>query len=185
MKKLLIVVMFLGICCIPLCAQDYPKAEVFGGYGLLHESDLTLHGFDASFEGNINEYLGIVGDFGFTTKSESVYDVDVRLKATTFMGGPRFSFRSDRYRLFVHYLLGGYHLTGSTGVSGLGDIGVGETNFAMDFGGGLDISLNKRISIRPAQVDLLTIRYTDILDMNGWESKLRYSAGIVFKFGAP
>ena len=56
-------------------------------------------------------------------------------------------------------------------------------NFGIAFGGGLDIVVNDTISIRPVQIDLLSSRFS-IEEISIWESMVRYSGGIVFKFGS-
>jgi hypothetical protein len=54
--------------------------------------------------------------------------------------------------------------------------------FAMAFGGGVDIQINKSISIRPGEVSYLLTRFTNAFT-NTNQHNLRYSAGINFTFG--
>ena len=42
MQKFLVVGLLLGLLSVPLLAQDYPKAEVFGGYQYLHTGSVTM-----------------------------------------------------------------------------------------------------------------------------------------------
>ncbi len=182
MKKLSLLVAFAVLVPVALNAQDFPKAEVFGGYRLIHEEDLTLHGFGVAVEGNISRNFGIVGDFGLGMKSVTEYGVDVDMKEFTFMGGPRYSYRTDKARVFVHALFGGTRVSGGSDYQGI-SVGASSTGFSMAFGGGVDISLSKTISIRPAQLDLLTSRWS-IMGESGWGNQLRYSAGVVFKLGS-
>ena len=221
MKRLYIAVALCCLFCIPAYAQDYPKAEIYGGYQLIMDEELIedmtyystdsvfddykrLHGFNAALEYNIRSWIGIVGEFGHGRTSPVLnYDTEFapypkssteyRRNQTSFLFGPRFSYRGGRFRVFGHALLGGNHISlGFTHIfvyeDGSKDFYEGSqsnTDFATAFGGGLDVSLGKLISIRPVQFDLLsTYRsyYTHHEDKN--QHQLRYSAGIVFKLGA-
>ena len=59
--------MLCSVFTIPLCAQDYPVPEVYGGYQLIHEGDPypTWNGFVVAAEGNVAPYMGFVGEFAF------------------------------------------------------------------------------------------------------------------------
>jgi len=53
-----------------------------------------------------------------------------------------------------------------------------EDNFAFAIGGGVDIIVNEKFSVRAVQLDYLSVRrYAQL------EGNLRFSAGIVYKFG--
>jgi len=52
--------------------------------------------------------------------------------------------------------------------------------FAMQFGGGVDIPISKRISFRPAQIDYLLTRYSNPFSKTSNQNNLHFSAGIVF-----
>jgi hypothetical protein len=181
MKKITIFVFFVLIMTWQVLAQDAPKAELYGGYALLHETDMTMHGFQAGIEGKISNNLGIVGEFGMVTKSVSEMGVDVSVKAYPFLFGPRFSARVDKTRIFAEVLVGGLRFSGGTELEGL-SVSVGTTAFSYALGGGIDYSLNNAISIRPVQLDLIRSR-ASMLGETIWGNDLRYSAGLVLKFG--
>ena len=67
--KLSMVLALICFISIPLSAQDYPKAEVYGGYQLLHDSGMDLHGFRGEVAGNFNSVFGLVGEFGAGMKT--------------------------------------------------------------------------------------------------------------------
>jgi hypothetical protein len=158
----MLAVALFGLFCMPLFAQDVPKAEVFGGYQLLHSDDASVHGFTGAVEGNLNKNFGIVGDFGFGRKDS--------VNFITFLGGPRANYRADKFRVFGHGLFGMMRMSDSS---------ASDTNFAMAFGGGVDFAANNKISIRPGQLDIMKVKYD-----GGWSDVIvRYSAGIVFKLG--
>jgi hypothetical protein len=85
-------------------------------------------------------------------------------------------------RVFGEVLVGGLRMSGGTDLEGL-SVSVGTTAFSFAFGGGMDYSLNDKISIRPVQLDLIRSR-ASVLGETVWGNDLRYSAGIVFKFGS-
>lgn len=162
MKKLLAVFAFLSLFSLPAFAQENPAFEIFGGYSLVHGDEDTVHGFAIAGEGDVTDLFGIVGEFGF-------YDAEGS-KAYTFMAGPRVGYRAESIRPFAHVLLGGAHFTTDSG-------NFSETHFSMAFGGGLDISVNESFSIRPAQFDIISVKWE-----NMWDNDLRYSAGVVLTF---
>lgn len=158
MKKLLLAIALLGVFCLPLCAADAPKAEVFGGYQLLRFDGMNINGFNASVAGNINNTLALVGDFGFAKKEG--------IKGYTFTGGPQLSYRADKFRVFGHVLVGGVRT-------------YEETGFGMILGGGVDFKVAENISIRPVQLDLVEYKL-----FGSWDNGIRYSAGIVIGLGS-
>ena len=87
------------------------------------------------------------------------------------MVGPRMGYRADRVRVFAQALFGGVSFN------------PGNNDFGMIFGGGVDMPLNKHISMRVVEFDWLTARNTVGLTTN-WKNQLRFSSGIVFKFGS-
>lgn len=199
MKKFLVGLVLLCLLSIPAIAQDVPKFEVFGAYSLLHDggnddlgtSSMTMNGFAAAFEANVHRNIGIVGEFSFYQKTESWteqdYTGDCRWRHMPFLFGPRFNYRKDKFRVFGHYLLGAV----KSSYLDKGDDGTvwedwSDTNFGQAIGGGMDIVLNKTISIRPAQVDWLSVKISDSgegYSIDTWNHSFRYSAGVVFTFG--
>jgi opacity protein-like surface antigen len=220
MNRLFVAVVLCFVFCIPMYARDYPKAEIYGGYQLIVDDELVeditysgtsvfdgyerLHGFNAALEYNIKSWLGVVGEFSHGRTSPSLgnitefapypqFSTEYRRNQTSFLFGPRFSYRNGRFRVFGHALLGGNRVSrGSTHISlyedgskNVYDYGQSYTDLATAFGGGLDISLGKFISIRPAQLDLFsTYRSYDTHHKEYNQYQLRYSAGVVFKIGS-
>jgi opacity protein-like surface antigen len=182
-KGLLIALALVVLSPIVVSAQDFPKAEIYGGYMLIHEQGITTNGFLAAVEGNINKNFGIVGEFGYgadTPKGEvDGVSASVKLKEYNVLAGPRVSYRTDKYRVFAHALFGYNRMS----ASGIEDFATGASNdFAMAYGGGVDVSASKLISIRLAQVDWL-ITHWNIAQSSGWSGQLRYSGGVVLKLG--
>jgi hypothetical protein len=205
---------FLALClfsCASAGAQEYPRAEVYGGYQLLVDEDLIddityaqgldvdaydrQHGINAAVEYNIRKWMGIVAEAGHGRSSLSlgdskegvpIWSARYRRNQTSFLFGPRFGYREGRMRAFGHLLFGGNRANHSYTFTVTNELGFQSgyaasfsgTDVAMALGGGLDISLGDRISIRPVQLDLLSIFADDSLH------QFRYSAGLVFKLGS-
>jgi outer membrane protein OmpA-like peptidoglycan-associated protein len=134
----------------------------------------NLNGWNAALDINAHKNFSVVLDFGghYGTLGESPDSLD--LKFHTFMIGPRLKFPSERFTPFVHALVGMAQLNSSVEGNHL----FSDKLFSMAFGGGLDINLNRRIAVRPVQVDYLTERRQgEFLD------NFRYSGGIVIKLG--
>jgi hypothetical protein len=86
-----------------------------------------------------------------------------------FLFGPQFNIRRRSANFFFHALAGVSHGNAP---------GFSDTVLAWAAGGGVDIRLRGRIFLRVAQVDYLGTNYAGALQHN-----LRYSGGLVFKFG--
>jgi hypothetical protein len=189
MKKLLVIPALFGLVCIPAFSQDVPKAEVYGGYQLLYDvgaseygaNGSAYHGFTAAFEGNIRPSFGIVGEFGFNRHTEESGITD-SWRNLSFLFGPRFSYRNGNLRVFGHFLIGAVHF--SMGESAVYDDTVrSSTSLGHVIGGGFDVAINKRISLRPAQIELFSVNSSEDR-FTTWSQHLRYSGGVVFKFGS-
>jgi hypothetical protein len=181
MRKFLIALTLFGLFGIPALAQDIPMGEVYGGYqfsrhpagvdGDVPYDAYLLHGFLTSFEGNVKPYLGVVGEFGYNRKT---WDNNWTETFDTFLFGPRFSYRKDKFRVFGHYLIGAIRYASPAG---------NDTNFGSALGGGVDFPVGQRFSIRPAQLDVVSIKWSNA-GISEWENEFRYSVGFVVKFGS-
>jgi hypothetical protein len=59
-----------------------------------------------------------------------------------------------------------------------------QTVFAMTAGGGLDVKVSKRLTLRPIAADYMLTRFNNLLTGNGNDqNNLRLSAGVIFTFG--
>ena len=144
----------------------------------------NLHGFTGALAGNVNRWFSLVGDFG-------VYRIkdlppSVTGSAYTYLFGPQFSRRGERWTPFVHALFGAARLadiqasTIPTG-SAFFNRSFSQNSFATALGGGLDANFNKHIGIRIFQVEYLLTKFTDGGDNK--QDNLRASAGLVLHFG--
>ena len=190
MRKVLLLVLFMVLLSLPLLAQDYPKAEIFGGYQYLHTGNITISGTDtqssqshngwaAALRGNFNKHFGLEGDFG------GVYSTPVsgiNWHTYTFTGGPVLAYDAGgKINPFVHVLFGGIH----TSFSGSG-VSVSKTGFTTLFGGGIDAKINKTFSVRVIEADWLYYHYGDFQPLTGssisQSNNVRITTGLVLTF---
>lgn len=180
MKKLVLAtVLLLGLSAMAM-AQDVPLAEVFGGYSFTHcninagTTDCNFDGWNAAVDFNVNKNWGAVVDlsgyYGFQRNVGPYSWFDS--KTHNFLFGPRYTFRTKKVSPFIQAMIGIQHVNPEAAF-------MTQNNFAMAFGGGFDVSVTDRISIRPAQLDYFTSRIVS----QGFSDNLRFSTGIVFKFG--
>jgi hypothetical protein len=208
MKKILLLAIVMATTAIAAQAQEVPRYEFGVTYNLMvADIDVldneTVHGYGLSFQTNLNPWFGLVAEWGANHGASgpvtiqefgslrTVPEIDTRYQ--TFLGGPRFTWRKSRFSVFGHYLVG----MGNTKVEDeANDFHTGNGEFAMGVGGGLDIFLGKKVSVRAAQFDYVPI-HTDInarlsgrdgvgtVDgkRGGWQNNSRFQTGIVFRFG--
>ncbi len=174
MRKVLLFASLVFLFCAMVVAQDAPKVEVFGGYSYFRTLNLTdivpspieisLNGWNAALTGYVHKNFGLTADFSGVYGSPW----DPAVHTHSYLFGPTFRVPGKRVTGFAHALFGGVHNNLA---------GTGANGFAMAFGGGVDVSVNKRVAIRPAQFDYVLFRMWG-RDLNG----IRYSGGVVFKF---
>jgi opacity protein-like surface antigen len=161
-------------------AQDYPRAEVYGGYSYVNIDTNGLsdrqnaNGWEASVSGNFNKWFAAEADVSGYYKTYSVPGVaDVKVTDYSYLAGPRINFRP----VFVHALLGGDHLTGSA-------LGFSESQdgFAGAFGGGIQEKVSGPWSIR-AGVDYVFTRHNIFGGPSFTQNNVRVGVGIVYSFG--
>jgi len=199
MKRCLVLLTFLVLLPAVANAQDHPKVEFYGTYSLFVAdidalNNESLHGWGVGIQGNLNKWFGLVGEYSahhgasgpLSIQQPGVIIVipEVDLRVRTYLFGPRLSYRSKYVTVFGHFLAGGGHLKVEDETTGFN---VGNQEFAMAVGGGVDVNLGKRFAIRAGQFDYLSI-HTDINERIGgggssWAHNSRFSTGFVFKFG--
>jgi len=188
MRKVLFIAVLVLVCGCFAVAQDYPKAELFGGFSMVHADtegtsvtslDLPAGssiktwypGWEISGQYNLTKMFGVKADFaGNYGQPVSVPAADIPAGSTalphargyTFLFGPVVSFRGDRITPFVHALFGGNHISTDAFdiVEVTGAVPAGsETAFAMAFGGGVDVKLTRHFSARLGQFDYLYTKH--------------------------
>src|SRR5713226_1482966 len=123
MRKLFILMALILMAAGSAAAQDYPKAEIFGGYQFIRfnpgggATGSNCQGGAGSVAGNLNHWFGVVGDFGACKVTGQPSGVSAHL--VNYLFGPKLTYRSrGRLSPFAQVLFGGEH--SSLSVSGLG-----------------------------------------------------------------
>jgi hypothetical protein len=174
-------------------AQEVPRAEVYLGYSyarfnpVKNINAINSNGGLGAFQYNFNKNFAVVGELGGSSNGNiTAFGSDFPGDQTTFsyLFGPRFTVnKSGKFSPFVHYLVGGIHLSRSftiansripvnvivpSGVTvepisdqpGFTKIRSTQNAAAMAIGGGLDLNLSHHLSIRPAQLDWLPTAFS-------------------------
>lgn len=134
---------------------------------------------------NFNKSFGFVADLGANYVG-SPSGVPFDNTAFEYLFGPRYTWRHSRFSPYVQTLFGGVRYSdGFVPQSNFPLLGASQTNFAMAFGGGLDVTLTNHIAVKPIQVDYLMTQFAPgggnaITASNA----IRYSAGVVFRLGS-
>jgi len=174
MKRLILAPFAFSLLAAVAHAQDTPAADVAAGYSgfyVLKGFTVYTNGGSASVAFNANQWLGLVGDFGAYRAPSGLSN----LTATTYVFGPRFSYRRlDRLVPFGQFLVGGLHSSVVTSA-----FTNASNSFAFAAGTGADLGLDRggRFALRP-QIDYFGVRAK-----GSTISNVRLSIGIVFRIG--
>lgn len=157
--------------------------DVFGGYSALRLSGDNVNGASLALS------FPVRGAFWLDAEAtgQSGLAGGENLSEWTLLAGPSFTpWRERRLSPFVHARAGAVRSRSQIEVFGvaIGDDGVcdggcpSQTSFAAELGGGLDLRLTRRLSLRLPQVDY---RLTGLAGDDS--SRLRFSAGVVYRWG--
>lgn len=180
--------------CVAAHSQVPTSGNVFFGYSFENAGsssfDLSnlgrpnLNGWEASLEGKVFPWIGIVADFGAHYASQEYRFTQNGITSTisngeefTILFGPRVSVPMGRFRPFAEALFGVAHTKASQG-SSLPDNFVQpiDTAFATAIGGGVDYKIIRPIALR-VQGDYVQTRF-----FGATQNSVRLSTGIVFRF---
>lgn len=164
-------------------SDDYRKWEFFGGYSAMQFDNIggdtgnvdiddvldgrnTLRGFELSVTRNIHRYVGVKFDYSLHLREDNfsrpLGSGTIDSTVQNYLGGLQFKNNDKegpRFKPFAHALFGvavqkeDIDSPQLPAVFGISDFHANETSFAMAFGGGIDIKLNKRFDVRAAQID--------------------------------
>src|SRR5215467_13685811 len=196
-KHVLFAAALVMLASLPALAQNYPSAELSGGFSYLHiQRGGNLYGWDASVAGNFNRWFGLAGEFsghyGSNDAAGTAVLVPVPLPPATFtvsngssvytfLFGPRISYRrAKRITPFGHVLPGFARSAFSVTVSAppfSSHIAGSSTAFAMAVGGGLDLGLTRSFAFRMIQADYLLTHFGGRNQNNA-----RITTGLVYRF---
>jgi opacity protein-like surface antigen len=210
MYKIPVLVLLVVLASTLVAAQDGDKDkrrfEFFGGYSyLVTDSEETgdpidhldnLDGVNVAATYYITKRFGITGDFSAhfrkTTQDITGGTISFNSKSFNFFVGPQYKFTNKtRLTPFVHALVGisnnrfSYRAIAAGATTPAAEASLSITDFALAIGGGLDVRVNKRVSIRAFQIDYSPVfvqsRPQFGIDGGRRFDNVRFSIGIVFK----
>lgn len=160
------------------------RLELFTGYSHLHAAVgsevYTLSGWEGSATRNLSPWFGLEADFNGLYGSGPT-SIPSYLPRYTFLFGPHISIRKiTRVSPFVHWLWGGArgptrtYASACVHGSSCAVSNSGDTFFAGEVGGGLDIRVSPRLSVRAMEADYLYDNF------QAGQGHAKLSTGIVF-----
>jgi len=155
--------------------EEVMAVDLFGGYS--HQTLNSASGGGPNVNGWAADIQSILGrSVGLVMSVSGVYgsQFGADLQLYSILIGPRLTFRTQRGNVFVHALVGGAQLRASA--AGVDDHSAG---LATAMGGGVDVRLTRRTSLRVIQTDYLL---TEIAGKT--QHNLRLSTGLVYRPGS-
>jgi opacity protein-like surface antigen len=213
MRKYFVLVGLLLLTAGLALAQDFPKVETSPAFMYIRtpvsfsfndgEGDITsvkasfnCAGGGGTLAYNVTSLVGIAADlggckyFGQTVPAPISSNVDG--SAFTFLFGPRLTFRSKSpFQPFAELNFGGMRISltcNNNNGNCPGSPTYSKTAFAMTVGGGFDIKLSKKLSLRPVQAEYLYTRFGNdcqlqVCTFNNNQNSFRLKSGIVINWG--
>ena len=211
MKRFFSLTSLVLVVSFSATAQEYPRAEVFGGYSLFHADGSSffrlgggenLNGWNASVCGNVNSWFGLAADFsGHYDSSSSTTELgspgvpglpplptfSATVKSDTniftFLVGPRFSYRkNERITPFAHVLFGASRRHADSEIN---SSSFGRMSFSANdtaFAAAVGGGLDVPLSKKLA-LRVVQAEYVLTRSFGNNANNARVSTGIVFRFG--
>lgn len=201
MRNLVVIAVLLLSFCTLGVAQELPQFEILGGWSYVRPDGgagemSPTQGWNASLNIVINEWFGVAVDgaghyasFMDSDNQDGEYERQSSARTHDLVIGPRFTLRqNEKFQPFYHAMAGIRHsstddfvsFTPASEETPAEEGWAADTldNFVMVFGGGLDVAINEKLSIRAFQADYVIERYYgDMIP------ELRFGAGVVYRIG--
>ncbi|HUZ47129.1 MAG TPA: hypothetical protein VMW54_10885 [Terriglobia bacterium] len=174
-------------------AQGFQGIEIFGGYAYLRNNlrstyspfylsavpfgnNFPLNGWQASVTENATDWLGLTQEFGGFYGTKRLQGLDNHFRMFSILSGPQLSYPHLKgVTPFAHALFG-YDQT-KISLPGT-NLSATSSSYAMALGGGMDVKVSRHMAVRLFQADYYLTR-----DFGSTQNNLRFSAGLVFRFG--
>ena len=193
-------------------AQDYPKFETSPGFmyirtvpqsntftipgAVVIAHDLNCAGGGGTLAYNVSSLVGIAADLGGCKIFSNAYGAGNTIDGSmfTYLFGPRLTYRSgSKFEPFGELNFGGTRIAlkckSSAGncLSAVGTNTYSKNAFAMTVGGGFQIKVSKKVSIRLIQAEYLYTRFGNscaltVCSNNNNQNSFRLKSGIVIKW---
>lgn len=195
---------FVIVSSFIACAQNAPRAEIFGGYTYNRVSGFTiplevlfkvqgpafqvpaygLNGYTGSIDVKVYKWLGAAGEvtdlYGAPVKTIESTPISSREHEYSFFAGPRVSVSNlrERWTPFFQALYGEAHGVMAATTPGVtGSFHLSERKHAVAIGGGLDLKIKKQVAVRLVQAEYAVTHFESSQQKN-----TRISTGFVFRF---
>jgi hypothetical protein len=159
---------------------ETPRVQVFGGYSYTHFDSKTF-GYSGGSDlngGTVMVAGNLLHNFGGLAQVSVSGGAGITLRDMLF--GPQYLYPRGNFLFFAHALFGRARASVNAPTQALNDqIEPLDTQNELAFGGGVDMSFRNRFSIRLAELD-----YTHTSLFQQDQNNLRFSAGIVYHWGA-
>ncbi len=185
-----------------LAQGEFPKVETAPAFMFIHTTPpgagqgVNCAGGGGTIAYNLTSVLGIAADLGGCKifdylPSGSTLASKITGNEFTYLFGPRITFRnSSPFRPFFDLNFGGARVSlkcnDNTACSGTS---FSRNAFAMTVGGGFDIKVSKKFSLRPIQAEYLYTRFGNscpytVCTTNNNQNSFRLKSGIVMAWGS-
>jgi hypothetical protein len=193
-------------------AQDYPKIETAPAFmyirttpqsnvfivpgAVIKAQSLNCAGGGGTIAYNVTSLVGIAADLGGCKIFSNAYGLGNTIDGNefTYLFGPRLTFRnSSRFEPFAELNFGGARISlsckssASTCLNAAGGGTYTKNAFALTVGGGFQIKMSKKISIRLVQAEYLYTRFGNncalaVCSNNNNQNSFRLKSGIVLNW---
>jgi len=212
MRKYFVLMGLLLLAAGSALAQEFPKVETSPAFmyirtptsfnvpdgaplapGASFNEAFNCAGGGGTLAYNITSLIGMAADLGGCKYfGNTIPALSAKLSGSdfTYMFGPRLTFRSaSPFRPFVELNFGGNRLSlscnNNTQCSGNT---YSKNAFALTVGGGFDVKINKKFSLRPIQAEYLYTRFgnscqVELCSNNNNQNSFRLKSGIVIGWG--
>ena len=170
---LVLLATFLVLSTGVLSAADAPRIQFFGGYTRM-QFDSKVFGFNGSTGlngGTIGGAFNLAPYFG--VKAQISVETGPNIRSRDFLIGPQGMYSKWGMLFFGHVLFG----KAETRIH-VPNVVEEDNARAEQFGGGVDIPISERFSIRAIQVD-----YLHTNQLNATQNDLKFTTGVVFHLG--
>lgn len=163
----------------PYATPEFEASGAFSytrAYGT-NSGAFNLVGGSAEFSYHFRHWLAVTADGG--AYNFRGFPSGISSNLYTYAGGPRITWRNRRrFTPFVQALVGGGRLTASSG-----GVKAGENSVVLITGGGIDLPISERFTIRAGQAEYLLTKFALTNGAAATQHNLRLSFGVVFRFG--
>ncbi len=181
MKFVMSLLALLAVCSTLAMAQNNPKVELFGGYSYTRSSffqdelsKVNGNGWHGSV--SMPVWFAIEGAVDASGHYGSAKGVNSSLHV--FLAGPRFAYHGKRFCFFSQTLFGRARVRVDAAIPGVTAAATTDSAFAVAPGGGFDVRIKDKLSLRLVQLDYISTNFNDFS-----LGTLRVSTGVVLHIG--